>query len=598
LLKNSISSKLPDWLRSYDAGALRKDLLAALTISFIALPQSVAYALIAGVEPQYGLYACIVGSILGAIFGSSRYLQTGPTNASSVVLGSLLVAFAGRANFMEIVFLFGFMAGAYQLAAGLFRLGKLTQFISRSVLTGFVAGAALLIVVNQMPALLGLPGHRHPSVLVGIGQIVRDLPLAHSLDMALGLGTMVLVLILRKISPTSASGAPVLPSYLIAIVTAAAAVMFWGLDADGVRVIGEIPGAIPALSVPAFDLHLMKEVAPGALALALIGLAEATSATRSIPSNAGHVLDADREFVGQGLTKIATSFLSGMPVSGSLMRTQVCYLAGAASRFANIFAGALVALVLLFFRPIVQAIPLASLAGVIVIIASRMVNWRHARFAIRATRSDTVAMFATFVAALLFKLDTAIFVGVGISLILFLRKVQTPRLSELVYEEDTGFQELRSSQSRSIPEISIIHVEGDVFFGAADFLEEELGKILQRDEIKVLILRLKRASAVDATSLLTLCKMHEFMRQQGKLLIISGVTGSMERIFERTGIDKIIGKENIFFSENTILSSTREALGRAVEHVNRLGGKNYRLRLYYDRPELAQGIPPKPDAAS
>ncbi len=581
----------PDWLKGYNREKIQKDTTAAVTIAFVALPQSMAYALIAGVEPQYGLYAFVAGSILGALFGSSRHLQTGPTNASSVVVASTLGAFAGHQNFMGLVFLLGFLSGVFQLAAGLFKLGKLTQFISRSVLVGFVAGAGLLIAINQMANFLGLPIQSSSSVFAGIESIYNSLHLVRPAAVALGIGTIVLVLYLNRVSPKSELGMPILPSYLIAILIAAGFVWAFGLDERGVSVIGDISSSLLPVSLPVLNMKLMESLAPGALALGLIGLTEATSAARAVASESGDRLDVDREFVGQGLTKMVASFFSAIPVSGSLTRTQICYLSGAQTKMANIFAGIFLAGIVFFFRPFVRYIPLASLAGVVMIIAASMVNWRHVVFAIRATRSDAAAMFATFVAALIFKLDTAIFIGVGISLILFLRKVQMPRLTELSYEEETGFQELAGANHGSIPEITIIHVEGDIFFGAADFLEEEIANIVRSAKIQVLILRMKRACCLDATSLLSLCNMHESMQRQGKLLIISGVTGEVERAFRRTGVDQIVGEENIFFSDAKILSSTREALGRALEHVNKTGEKDYRVRLFYDRPELARANP-------
>jgi SulP family sulfate permease len=196
-------------------------------------------------------------------------------------------------------------------------------------------------------------------------------------------------------------------------------------------------------------------------------------------------------------------------------------------------------------------------------------------------------MLATFVAALLYPLDIAIYAGVGLSLVLFLRKAQIPRFSELIYDENAGFQELQNPEQRRIPEISLVHIEGDVFFGAADLLQEEIAKIAQRPELEVLILRMKRACCLDATGILGLMKLCEDMKKQGKLLLVSGATGEVERVFRRSGLDRIIGRENIFFSDSTILKSTSAALGRALAHVNQNGDKQYRMRLLFDRPNAS-----------
>ena len=577
------------WLKAYDLESLKKDSVSALTVAFVALPQSMAYALIAGVQPEYGLYAFVVGSIFGALLGSSRHLQTGPTNASSVVVASTLAAYVSHDHFMGLVFLLGALSGFYQLAAGLLKLGKLTQFISRSVLVGFIAGAALLIVFNQAPNLLGIPRRSDASVVQGAHNILQNLNEINPVVLALGLGTMLLALLLQRLSPRSASGLPIIPAYLIAILAAALTVMLLGLDRNGVAIVGTIPATLPPLSVPAFSLELLRDLSPGALALALIGLAEAISAAKSVASQSGDQVDVDREFVGQGVTKIITAFFSGIPVSGSLTRTQLCFSSGAVTKMANVLAGVVMIAILLVASPLARYIPLASLAGIVMLIAASMIDWQYARLALRATRSDAVAMGATFVAALIFKLDTAIFIGVGISLILFLRKAQIPRLSELVYEEEAGgFQELKDPQKRPVPEISIVHVEGDVFFGAAEFLEQEIARIVRRPEMKVLILRVKRACCLDATSLASLGKLYEQMQERGQKLIVSGVTGEVERVFRRAGMVEKIGPENIFFSDTRILGSTRDALTRAMEHVRLTDREKYRVRLFYDVPSRTE----------
>jgi SulP family sulfate permease len=580
-LAKIFSNPLPD----YNSAKLRQDLFAGLTVAFFALPQSMAYALLAGVPPKYGLYAFMVGAIIGTLFGSSRHLQTGPTNASSIVLASTLAAYVYHDNFMGLVFLVTLMAGFFQLVAGLLRLGNLTQFISRSVLEGFIAAAGLLIAVNQLPNLLGISALGSISIISGLQNIWTSLDQIQPAAVALGVGTVVVAVGLNKISWKSAAGVTLLPSYLLAILAAAGVVWFLRLDLQGLKVIGKISGTLPPFSLPALSFSLFHSLTGGAMAVALIGLAEAVSAAKSVASFSGERIDADREFMAQGLAKISASFLSGMPVSGSLTRSMLSFRAGAITKIANISAGVFFIGVVLVFSPIVQYIPVAALAGMLMSIAVNMGNWKHAKIALRATRSDAAAMFATFAAALVYPLDVAIYVGVGLSLILFLRKAQTPRFSELIYDENTGFQELKNPDQRPIPEISLVHIEGDVFFGAAELLEEQISKIARREDLEVLILRMKRACCLDATGILGLMKLHEDLKKQGKLLLVSGATGEVERVFRRSGLDRIIGHENIFFSDPTILKSTREALARALEHVNKKGGAQYRMRLFFDRPE-------------
>jgi SulP family sulfate permease len=586
--------KLNRLLEHLSADTLRRDLSAGLTIAFVALPQSMAYALVAGVKPEYGLYAFIVGSIIGALFGSSRHLQTGPTNATSIVVGSTLAAFTSQENFMGLVFLLGFLAGFFQLAAGLFRLGNLTQFISRSVVAGFIAGAGCLIITDQLPNLLGIPRYPSSSVVEGFFQVLSHLNLIHPPTLSLGVGTILLVLLINKISPKTSSGQTILPAYALAIFAAAAVVAVWDLDSKGVKIVGEIRGSLPPLSMPDWNWNMIQNLTPGAIAIALIGLAESTSASKTVASFSGDRLNADREFMGQGLAKIAAAFFSGIPVSGSLNRTVLCYRVGAVTKFANIFAGIFTAAIVLFFSPVARYIPLASLAGIMMITAGTMADRDYIKLAWRSTRSDAAAMIITFAAALVFPLDTAIYLGVAVSIALFLRRVRTPHLIELNYDPRSGFQEIPGpvpsgipsngdsavvspTPPRTIPELSIIHVEGDIFFGGVEYLEDEILKIARQEEIKAIILRMKRALSLDATSLLALIKINDEIKRQGKLLLISGAAGQVGRVFHQSGFEEVIGEENIFYSEKTLFKSTRDAMNYAVAYINEECGKDYKL---------------------
>ncbi len=556
------------WMRTLTRETVRQDLFAGLTLALFALPQVMAYALLAGIQPQYGLYAFIVASVVGSLFGSSRHLQTGPVNATSIVAASALAAYVNQANFMGVVWSLTLLAGLLQLAVGLFRLGNLTQFISRSVLEGFIGAGGLLIAVNQLPNLLGIPAQNSVSILAGLGQVITSLNQIRGDTLAIGLGTMTLVVIIKRLSPKTKSGLPLLPSYLIAILGATILVALGNFEAQGVRVIGDVPRAIPPLSLPFFDLTLLRDLLPGALAVALIGMSEAISISQSVAAQSGDHVNPDREFIGQGIAKIAAALTSGMPVSGSLTRTQLVFRAGGMTKLTHVFGSLLTLTIMLVFAPWVRFIPVAALAGMLILIAVNMVNWEHARLAMRATRADAFAMLATFAAALFYPLDTAIFIGVGVSLILFLRTTQTPRLHELVYDKHAGFIQVENTMARTMPEISIIHIEGDVFFGAADTLEQEIQKIAQRPALRVLILRMKRAYYVDATFVMVLLKLHTALSKQNKLLLLSGVTPEASKVLHQSGADRVLGTENIFSSAPTIFQATRLALDRAINFIH------------------------------
>ena len=546
---------------------LQKDLLAGLTVAFVALPQCMAYALLAGVAPQYGLYAFMVASIVGSLAGSSRHLQTGPTNASSIVAASALAVYAGREDFMTLVFLLTLLSGLFQLLLGLLKLGNLTQLVSSSVLLGFTSGAGVLIVANQIPNLLGLPSKGSVSVIGQIGYVASGIADTNPTVLALGLGTFLMALFLTKVSPKSRAGAPLLPAYLLAILGAAGAVAFVGLHETGVRVVGNIPASLPPLSMPAFSWDLIQTLAPGAIALSFIGLAEAFASAKSVASFSGDRIDTNREFVGQGMAKIVVAFFSGIPVSGSLTRTALMYQAGAASKKAHVFSGVLLAGLVVALGPVTRYIPVASLAGILLIIAAKMVRWEHVKLALTATRSDALAFLATFAAALLLPLADAIYVGVGVSLALFVRRARVPRVVEFVYDEKKGFREVTDAAQRPCPEVAIVHVEGPLFFGAADYLEKKCLKVASRPEVQAVILRLKRTAALDSTTLLALDNLSAAMKRQDKLLIISGATPEVAELLHRVHLVEVLGPENVFVAHATILESTKQALDHALDYV-------------------------------
>lgn len=587
---NLFKSWLPflETVQTYNGTKFRLDLLAGLTVALVALPQAMAYAFIAGVEPQYGIYALIVGSIVAALFGSSRHLHTGPVNASSIVIAATMTPYIHQENYMAMVFLLALLAGVFQLGAGLFKLGNLAQFISSSVLIGFMAGAALLIIINQVPNLLGLPQSSGLTFLNNISGIGENIARVDTAAIFIGVGTVLLVLTINRLSPKSPAGIPYIPSYLLALLAAAGLVVLFGLMDKGIVVVGNIPAKLPPLSAPALDLTTINLLAASALALTVISISETIASAKSIGSLAGDKIDANQELVGQGLAKIAVAFFSGMPVSGSFTRTALNFRAGAQTRFAAVFSGILIFIIVIIFSPIARYIPVAALAGVIMVLVTNMVNWDHVVITLKTTKSDAVVMLATFTATLLFSLDTAIYIGVGLSLVLFLRKAGHPRLIELEYDQTNGFQEMKPADKRRIPEISIVHIEGDIFFGAAEFFENEIGRIASRPGLKVLILRVKSASCLDATSIMGLMRFAENMKQTDKLLVVSGVTGEVERVFRRSGLDKVVGKENIFFSDVAVLKSTKKALHRALEYVNSKGEGEYRVSLFYDRPDKAK----------
>ena len=420
-MRNGVNMILADWLqlalrnawvmalrphellRRYKADDLRPDLVAGLTVAVVLIPQAIAYALLTELPPQMGLYAAVVAAIFGALWGSSWHLHTGPTNAVSLlVLSSLLgVAEPGSARFIAAAGLMAVMVGVTQIFMGLMRMGVLVNFVSNSVIVGFTAGAGMLISVHQLRHLLRLQIPGSPVVFGAIGQVTSNVFDTHGFSLALGLGTITVMILLHVWRPNW-------PGAFIAIVLAAIAVALFGLSDRGVVVLDGLPRGLPhVVGLPFFELTLIGKLAPGALAIAAIGIVEAISISRAVANESGQSLDSNQEFVGQGLANVAAGLLSGYTCSGSFTRTAVNHASGARTPMASVFSGVWVLAALVMFSSLAVYLPRAALAGVLVIVSYRMVNLAEMRRILRSSLGDSLIMVATFLATVLFPLEFA-----------------------------------------------------------------------------------------------------------------------------------------------------------------------------------------------
>ncbi|MBM3889718.1 MAG: SulP family inorganic anion transporter [Verrucomicrobia bacterium] len=565
--------------RRYRKSDFAADASAGLTLALLSLPQAIAYAIMAGLPPIYGLYSCIVVGIVGSLMGSSEHLVPGPTNSVAILISTAIMTTtlpAIRDNPTVIIPLLGLLIGCTQVLFGLLKLGNLTQFISRSVLVGFTAGAGLLIVLNQIAPLMGLPTPtaQHMLEMVWLtAQQARDI---NFYALGIGVGSIVIALTAPRWLPRW------LPAPLVVVVLAALAVRVFGLGDKGVLLVGDLPAELPAVTLPPFDPRFLADMADDALAMAIIGSVEMLSISRSIAMTTEQRLNNNQGCVGLGLANIAAAFFQCMPGSGSFTRSALNFLTGARTRFAGVFSGLWLAVLLLVFGRWIHWIPLASLAGLLVILGLQMFQWHHIRVAFRATRSDAAVLILTFASAVVLNLRQAIIIGVISSLVLFLRKASTPHLVEYDIEGDT-MREIRAPSERSHPQISIIHVEGELYFGAADLFEEEVRRLAHDPNIRVVILRMKNARHLDATAVMALEALLKFLRAGHRLLLVSGATPDVMRVLNNSGLASLLGRENVFEAEEDLTQATRKALVRAQQF---LGAKvEPEVRVFYEKKE-------------
>ncbi len=408
---------------------MRSDVIAGATVAAIAVPQAIAYALIAGVDPRYGLYSAVVITIVASLLGSSWHLINGPTNAISLLVFGALASFAGHVDAYEALFLLGIIAGSIQILIAVFKLGDLTRYVSESVILGFMAGAGLLIAVGQIGNFVGAAkkGTGDQSVLMNTWLTLSG-GTFNPRSIGLGIGTIVVVLLLHKlIVKHKLPRVDMLAGLILA--SLAAAYFGWSSPASGgktlVSVVGTVPAALPAFHIPRIDLAWFGRLVTGAVAIALLGLLEALAVAKSIATYTRQPLDYNRQCLAEGVGNLVGGFFQALPGSGSLTRSAINYQAGAVTRASGIYSGIIVAVVVLLLGPYARFIPKSVLAGLLFITAARLIDWKRLAYAIRASRFDAILVAATAFTAIFIDVEDSILVGVALSILLFV-----PRASE------------------------------------------------------------------------------------------------------------------------------------------------------------------------
>jgi len=533
-----------------------------------------AYALIAGLPPVYGLYTAIVTCAVAALLGSSRHLVTGPTNGLCLVLFSLTANLGGRypdLGAFEANLLLSLMSGFIQLSFGLLRLGNIVRYVANSVVIGFTAGAGVLIAVNQLRNVLGFDidaasATRAYEVLIATFEGIGDTNLR---ALVIGAGTAVLVLLPKMFKRFER-----VPGALVGVVIAGLVsyLLGWHLLEPGSRVeivkdIGPgIRGSLDIFHVPELVRHpnfeLTKDLFAGALAVSILSLIEATSISRIVARSSRQKLDFSREFVGQGMSKIAGSFFSCFAGSGSFTRTTVCFQSGGKTRMAAVFSAVWTALTLLLFAPVANYIPKPALAGMIIVIAYSMVDKQRIKLSWQSGRNSQIVLIGTLVSTLVLPLELAIYVGVSLSLIVILRTTGSTDLTQLVARPDGDFDEVPFNRAPPSPVLSV-NMSGDIYFAAAEDLDSELLRGIT-PQTRVVVLRMRRLRAAGSTAMAMLEQFYTLLHERRMYLVVCGIEKELEALMTSTGLRRKIGEENIFYADNRLFQSTQLAMARAT----------------------------------
>jgi SulP family sulfate permease len=577
----------------------RKDLLAGVTVAAISLPQAMAYALIAGVDPRFGLYSAIVITAVASIFGSSSHLINGPTNAISLVVFSALAFIDPDARFesYQATFLLCIMVGIIQILIAVFRLGDLTRYISESVVLGFMAGASCLIALGQLGNLFGLrdqgSGHQHVLLRVWL-TLTQGGPL-NVYALGIGLGTVVLVIVLSRLRKTYR-----LPQMemLLTLIGAAVIAGLLGWSTPGVNgktviaVIGNVPAGLPTPHIPAIKFWWVKELSSSALAIAFLGLLEALAIAKSIANQTRQSLDYNRQCLAEGLANLTGGFFQCLPGSGSLTRSAINFQSGAVSRASGVFAAVTVALVVLSLAPLARYVPKAALAGLLFVTAAKLVDWRRLRLAIRASGYDTGLIFITAFSALFISVEFSILIGVALSIVLFVPRAARLRCSELVVTGEGVVRE-RLATDPTCEALILYDLEGEMFFGAAPELDRYFNELKQKalsKEIHVIVVRLKRTRNPDMVCLERFEHFIEDLKTKGITVLLCGIRPDLAKAMKNMGFSNWLSPDQVFPEEDdkdsATIKSVRHAYGllerNECEHCRQKGLQGTgQTKLYY-----------------
>ncbi|MBF0355465.1 MAG: SulP family inorganic anion transporter [Alphaproteobacteria bacterium] len=562
----------PDWLRNLfpflswmsqiSRKSLPADLSAGLTGAIVVLPQGVAFATIAGMPPEYGLYAGIVPAIVAALFGSSWHLVSGPTTAASLVLFSSLSALAepGSAQYVKLALTLAMMVGLMELALGLFRLGSIVNFISHSVVIGFTAGAGVLIAANQIKNFFGLPiprGSQIYEIFLYLFTHINAISWAVALVAATTLASGILV---RKFLPR-------IP-YMIAAILAGS-LLSVGLNLEfgaGIPTVGALPSSLPPLSAPSFDPAVWSQLASTALAMTLFALTEALSISRALAVRSGQHISGNQEFIGQGLSNIAGSFFSSYVATGSFNRSGLNFDSGAKTPLAAIVAGSALALIVLLVAPLAIYMPNAAMAGVLMLVAYGLIDQHHIHQILKTSRAESAVLLVTFFATLFLELQEAILAGVLLSLMLYLNRTSHPRILIRVPDPKSGSRKFTTDINLpECPQLRIIRIDGSLFFGAVSYFQEMLRAFEgQNPQQNFLAIDMSGVNFIDIAGAEALCQEAKRLKiRQGKLFLIS-VKESVAETLHRGGYDEEIGLQNFFQSKTQALRNIYTQLDQAL----------------------------------
>lgn len=554
------------WLREYSRATLSNDLFAAVVVTLMLIPQSLAYAMLAGLPSQVGLYASITPLLVYAALGSSRTLSVGPVAVVSLMTATAIgdVARAGTASYIEAALILALLSGLILLAMAALRLGFLATFLSHPVISGFITASAILIAASQIKHVLGVKVEAD-TVIELVPALVQAAPHTNVPTLIIGGVSTAFLFWARQglkssllhfgVSPRVA-GIATKASPVLAIIVTTLVVYFGDLAAQGVRVVGDVPMGLPPLSLPHFDPNVWRQLLPAAALISLIGFIESISIAQTLAAARRQRVDANQELIGLGAANMAAALTSGYPVTGGFARSVVNFDAGAHTQMASVFTALGIALVALLFTPLFYNLPQATLAATIIVAVLSLIDFATMRHTWRYSRSDFVAMAATIVVVLTVGVEAGLLAGVTLSILLYLWRTSRPHIA--IVGQVPGTEHFRNIERHSVvtsPTVLSVRVDESLYFADARYLEDRLyDEVARRPQIRHLVLVCSAVNYIDASALDSLELIVERLRQAGVTFHLSEVKGPvLDRLRRSQFLEHLTGQ--VFLSQHQAMAT-------------------------------------------
>jgi SulP family sulfate permease len=539
-----------DWLPNYNASLFKGDLIAGITVGIILIPQGIAYALIAGLPPIYGLYCALVPQVMYAIFGSSRQVAVGPVAMDSLIVatGVSTIALAGSESYISIAILLALMVGAIQFIMGIFSLGFIVNFLSKPVIIGFTSAVALIIGLNQFRNLFGVDIVQSDQIQIILEDIWMQINNFNPYTTSIGLFSALLIIIFRKINKK-------IPNALIVVILGILIMKYFGNSFTDVAIVKEIPSGLPKFGFPEFDIPLLRELLPIALTLVMVGYLEIISIGKSLEAKQDEYrIRPNQELIALGISNMVGSLFKAYPSTSSFSRSAINQESGAKSGMAALISVVMVVITLLFLTPLFYHLPQTVLAAIIIVAVFGLINFKEAIFLWKANQLDFFLMLVTFLATLLLGIEQGIIIGVSLSLIILIFRTSRPYVAELGKVPNANFYRNKERFAEVIiaEDILVFRFDAQLFYANSNYFRDKLDEMMAKkgSALKLIVLDAESINRVDSTGVEMLKERIRFCQKKGILFYFAGVKGPVRDDLFRSGILEIIDLSHFFMRAN------------------------------------------------